>query len=349
MVELRPWGVGRSFGAGFLTVWLGVWAVGEVVALGALAVGAAALFAPGAVPSAPRLSLGPVVVLGGAFLVVFLTFWSIGGLVAIRELLGLLWGVDRIGVDGADLVLESSAGPLRRTRRWPRDTVRRILVHRGDGSLSVESNAGTTPLTRFGDPALRLALRERLRIALAIDAGAEQEARGTELPEGWEAEVRHDGSEWIVPRRAIRGVQARTAWIVTAALLTALVALATRAPGAWGGLAVVGALVLLAAMVAAWLSFGGTFFRVRSGVLEHGVRFGWREWAWRFDEPELAIERRTDRDGDEHFRLVVRDAAGDYTLLCTMNDSRPPILLGRWLADRIGVPFEETAELQAAG
>jgi len=350
MAELRPGGVARTFGAVFMIVWLSGWAVGEAVALAALVVGAVSIFAPGLIPGAPTWAFGHGMVFGGIFLAVWLLFWTIGGVAAIRELLGLLWGVDRVGVDGGDLVLESKAGPLRRSRRWPRDDVRRIVVHRGTGSLAVETTTGTTPLTRWGDNGLRLALRERLRASLALDAGDADRAAAdaATLPEGWEAEIEDDGTTRLVPRRATRTAQARVAWLFAAVLFAALVALFAGPPAGRVGLALVAVLALLAGAASTWLSFGGRFIRVRHGALEPGHHFRGREWGSRYESPELAIERHVDSDGDEHFRLIVFAGGRRATLISTMNDARPPIHLGHWLASRVGARFEPGAEALAA-
>jgi len=79
---LRPPGMQRFTGAGFLTVWLTFWAFGEVFVIWILATGAWALFTgqpPG--PGRSLLETGPALTLG-LFLLCWLAFWTFGGVMA---------------------------------------------------------------------------------------------------------------------------------------------------------------------------------------------------------------------------------------------------------------------------
>ena len=63
-------------------------------------------------------------------------------------------------------------------------------------------------------------------------------------------------------------------------------------------------------------------------------------------DPTLHLEYRVDSDGDEHYTLVARSESNKRTIASSMNEIRSPLLVGRWLANKISTDLEIAPEIK---
>jgi hypothetical protein len=59
-----------------------------------------------------------------------------------------------------------------------------------------------------------------------------------------------------------------------------------------------------------------------------------------YDHAQFAIERTTDSDGDDLYRLILRSARGERTIQSAINDDGEIVECARWLAARTGFALE---------
>jgi hypothetical protein len=349
--ELRPSGVGRYVGAGFMSFWLVGWLAGELFAVGALLTLASAwLGRPVALGWLPSIETGSWMAPVALFLLFWLALWTLGGTAAVRELMRLIAGRDRISVDSGVLELRNHAGWLVTRLRIAREDLKTITIRRRDGALVAETAREAIVLTSLGTRDERLRLLDELRSALNLgDADAETAA----LPDAWEVETDVDGTPLLRRSRKLRRQQALVSWIATAVFgvaLTGSIAGAV-APGS-NGLAPWIAPFLLAPLASAclalalWLSKGSETYRLRQGAIEHRLRFGDRTRTRAYEPALLMLTRQVDSDGDEWFRLELAGPNGKRTIASTVHDHRPLLRLGRWIAQRTEVRFELPHELR---
>lgn len=363
-IRLAPHGAGRWFSAAFLSFWLCGWVVGECLVLWLLIKGGIALLTgtppdPGRAP----LEFGPALAVG-AFLIFWLAFWTLGGVLAMRELLVLLWAVDRLAVRAGGLEVVRWRGPFRSRREYPRDAIRRIALVPKHDRLVVETHRGTAELSTLGTRDQReqamLALRSELGMS---EAGAPDQAT---LPEGWEVIITPEGERALVPKLALRRTQARVAGVAAAALGLVTVMVAYAAVREWEYIVL--AALMLAATIGAgwgcmWLARGRNEWRIGSGRLVLQRRFG-TQVRDLFEARRLELTASSDSDGDDWFDLeAVGDASAGpepatamrqvarprnrRSIARVMTDSTVPRRLGAWLARAADLPFEDRTTRQA--
>jgi hypothetical protein len=184
----------------------------------------------------------------------------------------------------------------------------------------------------------------RDEIAGTLDRPAAFAALG--LPPGWSSEPSAEGGWLLFRDRSARRAAARVAWMVTLGL--GLLAAWTNArPLLSGGSnadlasALVAGLALVGlALGSAWLSQGGSVWRVRSGWIEMRGWYLGHRWSREFPAPRLSVTRRTDSDGDHWFELIVAAGSGRKVVDRAMNTSDEVLGLARWLESHAGAPLE---------
>jgi hypothetical protein len=366
-LRLRPPGFERAFGSAFMLVWLCGWALGEFFALWLLVRGAIALVT-GAPPDPGREPLAPgPAIAAGVFLLAWLAIWTLGGIAAISELLRMMWGEDRLTIQGGRLIVEHIRGPFRSTREFTRDGIRRIVLLPRLDRLALETERESVELSTLGTRNQRVQAADEMIAELRL--APVDPAASAALPVGWEAVISHEGERVLVPNLETRARQARAASVVT--LLAAAVALlvgreAVRDPSLWilTGLAVAASIALTAGTL--WLARGRMEWRVGNGRLTLRRRYG-EDASDVFEAGRLVLDVTSDSDGDEWFELAaVREPEGASppagtpmprvsgkhrrSIARVMNDAAVPRQLGAWLAQSAGIPIEDrsTPEARAA-
>jgi hypothetical protein len=341
VVELRPSGPGRWIGAIFLSVWLVGWAMGEAFGLSLLI----ALIAPALgfeIHGLPKVPSGAGAWAMGGFVLLWLSFWTLGGLLAIGTVLSSLWGVDRIEWDATGVRRVSRVGPFRRERRFDRDAIRGVTRRRT--SVVLETARGPVTLTGFGTRQDHDQLRAEIEQSLGLASRSQGSA---ELPPGWEAAIDLEGMP-VLQRSASR--RRRQATFVTAlflALGTATTLLIGGAPSGsnaapWVPALVIGLLAAAAGAGTAWLWFGGEAIRLRAGEADVLRWFGSRRWLRHYAPASIHLEHSVDSDGDDWYKLVLRDPSGARTLARTLRDSYEVEQIGDWIASRLGTELQKS-------
>ena len=365
-LRFRPRGAGRFLSAGFLTVWLCGWAVGEGFALLLLGNGIYALVTGSpAMGSAEPIRLGPALAVG-AFLVVWLTIWTIGGVMAFRELLRTVWAEDRLVLGRESLLRRHRLGLWVSTQAWSRAEIRRVFVQSissRPGALMAQVGAGVTELTDLGTPEERRAAADTLRAALGLpedDAHAGLAA----LPEDWQETTDPRGQTLLVPNVRTRRVQALAVTLI-AGIAWAFAALlaweSRRSPTLWVLTLMVAVLAAWLWRQAGWLRRGRNEWRIERGKLVQQRRAGTAitELA---EARALELNESTDSDGDRWYELrAVEMGAPAYTLRprarkipqhipiqCKLHDATEPRSLGLWLAQRAAIPFRDRVPTEAS-
>jgi hypothetical protein len=349
-IVLRPKGVGRFFSAAFLGVWLTFWAVGEVVALGAL-VGGAWSLATGQSPGEGRspLEVGPALAVG-AFLVVWLALWTFGGWAAGREFLKLLFGVDRIRVSPAGLESLHQRGPFRHRERWPRESLLRVYLSGRAGALCLEATSGTRELSSLGDALERREAADLLTQEFGLSREPLVDGR---LPEQWK-ELRSDTGDYVLrtdPRRRARF--ARCLQGIVAVLLVVSVTTVVHASSdlSFGPIAAMVVAGTAGAAFAAWrLTFQHDEWVLAEGRLTlRRVTPGGS--SPKFTATALALRESSDSDGDAWYRVMALSEASaasrfpaerkttERELWSQSADGTEVRNLARWLAHRCRLPL----------
>jgi hypothetical protein len=360
-IRLRPRGGSRLFTAAFLSVWLCGWAVGEVIVLTVLVRGARALLV--AAQETPAPPQGGALAMG-VFLLVWLTFWTIGGLSALREVLRCIAAEDRLELGSGDLLLLRRMGPFQRQRRLPRSAIRnlRIAEHSGrGGALVADLDDRTLSLSDLGTVEERREAARQLQEALGPTAAAGQSLE-PRLPLGWVCLSPSSlGPPLLVPEPGLRRRQALVMAAVTLVLLLVFAQLLQTAlarPSFWPLTLMVAVPTAAAVWGTLWLALGRMEWRLESRRMVLQRRFG-GEVRERFEARALALTRSIDSDGDHWYDLMATDlhpagglargttAAGGrkiptrLSLLRRIHDPAEPLQLGRWLAHRCTIPFDD--------
>jgi hypothetical protein len=285
------------------------------------------------------------------FILFWLVFWTLGGLLAMRQVVHVLRGRERVAFDATGVQCRSPLAPGGRTRWIPRENIRRLWLAPRGGALIADTTRGRVTLATLGAREHRLALRDALRGALGLEPPGE--GGPLELPRGWESNRAEDGTEVLTRDRRVLARQSGTCWAASALLaLGACGFAAVHAAGEGGDpgpLVVAGIAGVFSVALAAGALFTGFFrseWRVRSQALER--RLGSRGSTLRFDAPLLRLESGSDSDGDPWFHLVVQGADRRAVIASSLHDPTVPLQLGRWLASRTGVRFTNDAESRAA-
>jgi hypothetical protein len=349
------------FTAAFLSVWLCGWAVGEVIVLTVLVRGARALLV--AAQETPAPPQGGALAMG-VFLLVWLTFWTIGGLSALREVLRCIAAEDRLELGSGDLLLLRRMGPFQRQRRLPRSAIRnlRIAEHSGrGGALVADLDDRTLSLSDLGTVEERREAARQLQEALGPTAAAGQSLE-PRLPLGWVCLSPSSlGPPLLVPEPGLRRRQALVMAAVTLVLLLVFAQLLQTAlarPSFWPLTLMVAVPTAAAVWGTLWLALGRMEWRLESRRMVLQRRFG-GEVRERFEARALALTRSIDSDGDHWYDLMATDlhpagglargttAAGGrkiptrLSLLRRIHDPAEPLQLGRWLAHRCTIPFDD--------
>jgi hypothetical protein len=333
--SLRPSGIARYFGAAFLLVWLGGWALGEAFALGFLffivrSVVSSAAGVPWPIPGGEWIA-GGAAGLVFLFLLIWLTLWTFGGVAAITELLRSLAGEDTVSVQMSGVELQRRAGPFRRTRTFDRAKIRRVRLRRHDQAVVMDTATGTEVVTKFGTHDERLAVTDWLRGRLLLPEASRVDP--TAAPPGWVMTVDGGMARLSQLEETTRRTAALIAWSI--ALLLGLIWFGsgmTLSPGSLIALA----LALLAAYGAAWVTWSRREWRVRQGELTRHRRFLLWEWERSFRSAKLEVTLWTDSDNDDRFTLQVIDAQGKRDIASEINDAADLVDFARWLSARTG-------------
>jgi hypothetical protein len=356
-VVLRSQGWGRLFQAGFLGFWLCGWAVGEVFVLKGLVTMVGGALGPASPGRHPAHNLGTgagggELVFVGSFMLIWLTFWTIGGIAAMREVVRVLWAVDRFEVESGTLLHVGAVGPFVRRRRYAREELLRLALRRRGAALVAETRSGPVVLSTLGSREERERAYDSLRALLALPEDVQVEPEG--LPPGWEQDVSPTGATVLRRSSKLRASQARVAWAFTAlpvGLLLLVVWSSLGLPASAGMIATGAVLAVLALLVgwgAAWLTWGRDEWVVGQDRLERLRGFPGRERHDAFEPAAVVLDHHADSDGDDHFTLVVRDPSHRHTLLSRMNDSAEVVTLAHWLAGRIGQELTVPRNFRAA-
>ena len=283
----------------------------------------------------------------------------------------LSWREDRIEVASGRLIVSRIFGPLRTTRRFERDAIRRILLAGREDRLALETARGRVPLSRLGTRTERFMGAAALRHALGLP---DAPAAGNAVPRGWEVIVTPEGERALVVNHAKRRLHA----LVAGALAVALAAITRWLARGWGHdrASAEAALILLVptlalAARAVWLTLGRSEWRIGHGRLTLRRRFaGTVRDA--FEAERLALVMTIDSEGDEWYELVALAGDGSplpagievvarfsgspprpagFTLRTSdpgrraiarrMNDGSAMRDLGAWLARETGLEFED--------
>jgi hypothetical protein len=344
--SLRPSGIGRYFAAAFLLFWLGGWAMGEIFALGFLALLVRSV--AGSILGMPWPLPGGEWIAGGAagfvflFLLLWLTLWTFGGVAAITELLRSLAGEDLVSMQGSVVELARRAGPFRRVRSIERSHIHRVRLRRRDKAVVIDTPKGTELVTQYGTPDERQAMVEWLRSRLSLSE------RDTLLdpvaaPPGWTMSI--EGGTAVLTRADAqsRRIGSLIMWAIVAFMGLIWYGAAATSPA---GAVVAAVLTVLVTFGAAWVTWSHREWRVRHGELTvHTRLLLWnRERTFRSARLEVALS--TDSDNDDHYRLTVIDADGKRQIASEMNDHAETVDLARWLSARTGFPLTLPGPLQ---
>ena len=366
LIRLKPHGIGRFFGAAFLTVWICGWAVGEAFAFWLLGTGAMALMGV-EMPAGPKMPPpGPALAMG-AFLIFWLAIWTLGGVMAVREWLRLMWAEDRIFAHGSGVRVTWRCGPFRRTKEYPRETIRGVVLAKY-AALSLETEGERVELSRLGTLREREEAMTWLRSELGVGDGSRVSTDGAPvLPKGWEEIITPEGERALVPDRGTREAQTRFTGILTLVMAAATLALASgslSSPSLIPG----GIMALLATLGLGWgtlwLARGRMEWKIGSGRLILRRRFG-STLRDEFEAERLEIVVTSDSDGDDWFALeAVRGGEGTVNvtnpmeaarqarktrrrITSALHDSTVPLRLGTWLSSAAGIPIQDRSTAKA--
>jgi hypothetical protein len=336
--SLRPRGIARFIGAGFLSIWLTGWVVGEVFAVGFLlmifrsVVGAAAgLNVP---PPGAEWAAGGAAAFAIVFLLLWLTLWTFGGVAAINELLRSVAGEDRLSVVRSGVTLVRRAGPFRRTYTFERAAIRRIRFRKQNRELVIDTASGTHMLTKFGTADEREAIMAWLRRHISFPADSEALDANT-TPQGWTVSASEGATRLSRGSKKALRVAAIIAWAMV--LVIAMAWYGSLNTGEGNTSALVIASILAAG--ASWLTWARHDWIVRAGQLTQYRRFGTWESERRFTIARLEVEASRDSDNDDRYRLIVSDRDGKRTISSAISDDAEVVALGRWISSRTGFPL----------
>ncbi len=343
-IRIKPSGLGRFFGVGFLCVWLCGWLMGEIFAGAVLLKLVRDVWVDG-------LS-GPGALGVGAFLLVWLTFWTFGGFAAIQEVLRSLWAEDVLQVDGGSLHVRRSIGPFRKHLPIALDSIRAFRLQTGTSRLVADTDERTVELSQLGHLGDREAALKQLRDHL--DIHAEEPALPEGLPQGWAEQRDEEGFLLLVPDPAVRARQVIFSACLTLplALLTLwLVRLTLNGSPLHVGAAVSAAATGALGFTTVWLYRGRKEWRIEPNRLTLRRRFGQHRTDL-FEAVGLEFDVEADSDGDDWFELRAiaagqgprnRFGRNERTRLIHRSVHEPdtPLRIGRWLSAQSGIPLDD--------
>jgi hypothetical protein len=278
---------------------------------------------------------------------------------AVRELLRLLFGRDRILATPDCLEVQQRCGVFRSREKIPREEIRRFYRRPGSAALCVETTRGTTELTRLGTCAERAELEQALNAEFPL---SEQPCSEGALPAGWCEISSPERDAVLVKDPAVRRKQAVVVWVIcgiVSSVALYLISATQKQPALW---ALASSLVVIAALLgwgAVWLSFGRKEWQLEKGLLVLQRRFGQNRTP-RFKAVSLELDESSGDDGTSyHLTALTADASpqpgwhsiGKYrrTIHSQSDDPTEPRKLGLWLSQRCQLPFSDrtTAEAKA--
>lgn len=357
-VRLPVRGTGRLIAATLLSVWLCAWAAGEVFVLGTLAAGFRDLVAPGWLTNilpamqqtanvAPRFAM--------LFMGLWFALWTVGGALGMRELARALFGEDivRWNTDGIDVT--HRAGPFTQSKHLSYADVRDFLVG-PRGALVAETSHGRMTIAAAGSSEDRRELQVSLTEAWNLSGGLarQRDAEAETAPMGWRVEKDENGGTMLVSdstqRRAVAVALVAIATMPAIAMVTLL-----RDPVSvsWAAVAGFAVLTLSALLGAGWIATSRVELRPREqGLTWRATGLG-REWVQDYHPASLHVERTTDADGDERFRLLVESRGLTRELGAAVQSPASALHLGRWLARHMsaqiqGLEIELQSQRQAS-
>lgn len=351
-VTLKASGPGRFFGAAFLMIWLAFWVVGEVLVGSILFQGGWSLLT-GLPPGEGRapLETAPAIV-AGVLLLGWLAFWTLGGVLAGKELLRLLFGRDRLVLGPDSIMVERGFGLVRERQTMPRVSVRRFHRRLRGHAVGADTDHGSVELSDLGAPDVI----DRLVAALNTEWRLDPDAPRTGLlPEGWNEARAPEGDAILIKEPSRRKKQAMVLWVVCLSLAAVggHLLFAATAPGS---LRVVGLIIAAGAAFAGWGAYRLSWCRdewvLGNGSLRMQRRIRGRAQP-RFEAAALRLEEHSDSDGDLWYKLVALDAGASPSLpirearrhecgvMSAVGDPTDVHNLGRWLAERCGLPLED--------
>jgi len=270
--RLQASGLGRLGSAGFLGIWLIFWAMGEVLVLWFVGVGAWSLLT-GNPPRPDRTPLSAGVALPvGLFLLFWLALWTVGGLAAAHEFLRLLFGRDLILAESGALLVVHSYGLFRTRHQVTREHLHRFYQLPSKTALMIETRQGGMEVTRLGTADERGELAQLLNSLFGLRA--EPGTEGT-LPAGWCEGLSPEHSSVLMPDPKRRRRAAIAVWLVFglfSSVTLYVIPAAVTQPTLW-------AIGLMLSVVAATTGWGGL-----------GLTLGRNEW--KLDRSRLVLQRR---------------------------------------------------------
>jgi len=336
-VTLRASGVGRYVEAAFLAVWILAWAIGELFALAVLGSMLAALF--GFLPDgeltrlgrsvlerAPGFEMGFLAIF--LFLMLWLSLWTFGGLAAVYRCLRLAAGSDRVTVRGGLLELTWCAGPIRRTRHFDRNRIRRIRVRSHDKAVVADMVSGAVTLTNLGTVPARAALCDWLRRRLGLESVSHPRFDALSPPPGWRATRGEAGAIHLA-----RPTQGRSAVAAVMAVIAGISLYAWSADVARNGLQSLwpGVVIALLSLAAAWVAWSREEWVAGQQRLEYRLRFGPLLRERVFHHAELRMTSHVDSEGDTRYKLQVHDGEHKRTITASLFDDTEVVDCARWM------------------
>lgn len=356
-MRLKPRGWGRFLAAGFLCFWLCGWVAGEIFAGWVLIRGAAKVSSSELVFASQSSGFsGAAVLFVGLFLLLWLGLWTWGGITAIRELLGLIWGEDRLLVRPDALSIERHRGPFVTKTVFRRDELEQI--GRKDRSTIIIAHCRANPkpvtVTAYARETeveeLLASLRQKL--GLMQPKGESIEGR---LAAGWIERRAEDGKSVLLKDPAIRS---RQGWILS------LLAVVLSLPAVSLLIQSVDTPKLVAALISGGLAilcgWGARHLFTTHEEWSLGSKQIQRRWITPSGVRDgqtgrlLVVVRDNDSDGDPWYRLEVwlpeanaLTRKGRLALVVTSGDRWEPLRMGRWIEQRTGIIFEDRSTPEA--
>jgi hypothetical protein len=228
--------------------------------------------------------------------------------------------------------------------------LRRIRLVPPRATLTADTDSGSVVLSTLGTPAEREAAAAALIDELRLDAAGEPAT----LPGDWSEIIDREGVTAIVPDPRIRRLRARITAILAlcAATVAALLVRGSLQQPTQAGFAVI-VTAIAAALVWAAMRMARVHdeWRCQHGELRLRRRSGTRVREL-FAAEALELTRSEDSDGDAWYTLEAlaprahadRKAKAKRTLVRSLHDPAEPAQLGRYLALRTGLPFEDRSK-----
>jgi hypothetical protein len=346
--QLCSTGWARYFDAAFVFVWLVFWAIGELVGLALLlAMLASAVSAALGRPLALASRVAPTdgsVSFFLLFLLLWTALWTLGGVAGVTHLLRRLDGDDSVEITAVGLRLVRRAGPFRRRREIPRESIRRVRLRSRSKTIVLDTTDGTVQLSDLGTAAERASLLQWLMDRLDL-AGPDRALWLERETPPKDRDVEMQGGETIITFPSRRGRTLRTRIMLTLVALCSLgwinaVWRADRSPSS--GESGAAGLTLFVAVAAIWLAWERSEWIVRPGHMRLRRRFvGWTLREQSFAAPStFEVEHHRDSDDDDRYKLVVRGGGRHRVLSTALYDPYELAALAEWLSARTEFTFQ---------